>query len=190
MFVDVELQHSARMCTSTNHTRKNEIAQSIYDQVFFVDFNGLNDVGMGAEDDVGACIDQGASEEALVLDGIEGVFDAPMLEDDDDIGQAARSRDIVERSFFFAIHMADERDSHAVDFANQHGIPCMIGDGGSEMAKSSGVEFLEHVEIGGVSKIEGVVVGDRDEVKPCVDEAFGGLQGGNQGFANGGLAAW
>ena len=57
VFVQVEFHDGTGMSTSTNHTGKNKITETINDQSIFVDFYWLHDMGMSTNDSIGAGID-------------------------------------------------------------------------------------------------------------------------------------
>src|SRR5207253_2835179 len=65
------------------HPRKHEVPQPVEDELLSNPLFGLNDVRVRADDEVGAVVDEAATEGPLHADGLRRVLAAPMVEDDE-----------------------------------------------------------------------------------------------------------
>jgi len=176
---------------------EQEVAEGVGDGAAAVAFDALEDVGVVADDEVGAVVEEGLGGAALVGRGVVGVLLAPVDEHDDEVVAGAGGGDdgaeegvevgggeegelggAVEVGGVAAGCDGEDADLPVVAFdgldAEQWGF-CARGAERDEAELAEDDGRVEHA-LG--AEVEGVVVGEAEGREAAVDEVLGHLLGG------------
>ena len=178
-----------------------EIAEGVGNQMAAVNFHGADDVGAGADDELGSVVDHGVGEaaeiaaifadEALVAGGyvlVSGAFGASMKRDDDDVGFGPGCADGVDGVIEIKEVVTrgvggkgDDGDSGAADG--------QVGDVAdfSGMSDAQGIEDVAGTGAPFLPEIEGVIVGQTHDGEAGGLEILSVAGGDAKGIAVDGL---